>query len=226
MERALVDRIIFSSSAAVYGETRGDVPESTPKAPTSPYGETKPVGEWLLSTAAAAQKLDAISLRYFNVAGAGWPELGDKMALNLVPMVFERLDADESPRIFGDDYDTPDGTCVRDYVHVMDLAEAHVAALDALSTDAAVAGARHRVFNVGTGKGTSVREMIDVILRVSGAPQAAEVVARRPGDPARVVGVVDRISEELGWKARLSLREIVESAWSAHQQQACSSNPY
>jgi UDP-glucose 4-epimerase len=218
MERAGVDRMIFSSSAAVYGDARGDVPESAPKVPTSPYGETKLVGEWLLGTAAAAQGLDVISLRYFNVAGAGWPELGDKMALNLVPMVFERLDAHESPRIFGDDYDTPDGTCVRDYVHVMDLAEAHVAALDALSTDEALAGGRHRAFNVGTGKGTSVQEMIDVILRVSGAPQVAEVVARRTGDPARVVAVVDRIWEELGWKARLSVRDIVESAWSAHQR--------
>jgi UDP-glucose 4-epimerase len=132
LERAGVSSIIFSSSAAVYGDARGDVSESAPKEPTSPYGETKLVGEWLLSSAAAAQGLDAISLRYFNVAGAGWPELGDKMALNLVPMVFERLDAQESPRIFGDDYNTPDGTCVRDYVHVMDLAEAHVAALDAL----------------------------------------------------------------------------------------------
>jgi UDP-glucose 4-epimerase len=217
MERAHVDRIIFSSSAAVYGDARGDVPESAPRVPTSPYGETKLVGEWLLSTAIAAQGLDAISLRYFNVAGAGWPELGDKMALNLVPMVFERLDALESPRIFGDDYDTPDGTCVRDYVHVMDLAEAHVAALDALSTDAALAGGRHRAFNVGTGKGTSVREMIDVILRVSGAPHAAEVVARRPGDPAMVTAEVAAIADQLGWRSSRTVVDIVESAWAAHQ---------
>jgi UDP-glucose 4-epimerase len=214
-----VDRIIFSSSSAVYGDARGDVPESAPKVPTSPYGETKLAGEWLVSTAVAAQGLDAISLRYFNVAGAGWPDLGDTMALNLVPMVFERLDAHESPRIFGDDYDTPDGTCVRDYVHVMDLAEAHVAALDALTAQAGVTGGRHRVFNVGTGEGTSVREMIDVILRVSGAPHGAEVVARRPGDPAMVTAEVAAIAGQLGWRASRTVVDIVESAWAAHQQQ-------
>lgn len=218
MERAGVNRMIFSSSAAVYGDARGDVSESAPRVPTSPYGETKLVCEWLIGTAVAAQGLDAISLRYFNVAGAGWPELGDRMALNLVPMVFERLDAQESPRIFGDDYDTPDGTCVRDYVHVMDLAEAHVAALDALTTAAAAAGGRHRVFNVGTGKGTSVREMIDVILRVSGAPHVAEVVARRPGDPAVVTAEVTAIAEHLGWRSSRTVVDIVESAWAAHQQ--------
>ncbi|KGA20977.1 UDP-glucose 4-epimerase [freshwater metagenome] len=214
MERARVGRIIFSSSAAVYGDARGFVAETATKAPTSPYGETKLVGEWLIDAAARAQQLDAISLRYFNVAGAGWPELGDQMALNLVPMVFERLHAQESPRIFGDDYDTPDGTCIRDYVHVMDLAEAHIVALDALNSK----GGRHRVFNVGTGEGTSVREMIDVILRVSGAPFTAEVVARRPGDPAQVTADVALIAQQLGWQSSRNIVDIVESAWAAHQR--------
>ncbi len=214
MERARVGRIIFSSSAAVYGDARGLVAETATKAPTSPYGETKLVGEWLIDAAARAQQLDAISLRYFNVAGAGWPELGDQMALNLVPMVFERLHAQESPRIFGDDYDTPDGTCIRDYVHVMDLAEAHIVALDALNSK----GGRHRVFNVGTGEGTSVREMIDVILRVSGAPFTAEVVARRPGDPAQVTADVALIAQQLGWQSSRNIVDIVESAWAAHQR--------
>ena len=214
MERARVGRIIFSSSAAVYGDARGLVAETATKAPTSPYGETKLVGEWLIDAAARAQQLDAISLRYFNVAGAGWPELRDQMALNLVPMVFERLHAQESPRIFGDDYDTPDGTCIRDYVHVMDLAEAHIVALDALNSK----GGRHRVFNVGTGEGTSVREMIDVILRVSGAPFTAEVVARRPGDPAKVTADVALIAQQLGWQSSRNIVDIVESAWAAHQR--------
>ena len=218
MERAGVEHIIFSSSAAVYGDARGTVMESAPKVPTSPYGESKLIGEWLLNTAVAAQGLDAISLRYFNVAGAGWPELGDKMALNLVPMVFARLDVNESPRIFGDDYDTPDGTCIRDYVHVMDLAEAHIAALDALTSEAAETGGRHRVFNVGTGEGTSVREMVDVILRVTGAPQEAEVVARRPGDPATVSADVTSIADQLGWRSSRTVLDIVESAWAAHQK--------
>ncbi len=212
MEAAGVSKFIFSSSAAVYGNASGGVTEASPTLPTSPYGETKLTGERLLNDAVAAHSLDAISLRYFNVAGAGAPDLGDAMALNLVPMVFERLDRNESPRIFGDDYDTPDGTCVRDYVHVTDLAEAHIAALDALE----VGASRHRVYNVGTGIGTSVREMVDVILEVSGAPQRAEVVDRRPGDPAKVVGVVDRIAQELGWRSRLGVRDIVESAWAAH----------
>lgn len=212
MDQASVRKIIFSSSAAVYGEANGLVAEDAMTVPTSPYGETKLVGEWLLKAAVNPQGLDAISLRYFNVAGAGWPELGDKMALNLVPMVFERLDVNESPRIFGDDYDTPDGTCVRDYVHVLDLADAHIVALDALQADQR----RHRVFNVGTGTGTSVREMVDVILDVSGSNLEADVVERRPGDPARVIGIVDRIANELGWTSRRTVRDIVESAWAAH----------
>jgi len=212
MEAAGVSKFIFSSSSSVYGYASGGVTEASPTLPASPYGETKLMGEWLLSDVVAAGSLDAISLRYFNVAGAGSADLGDEMGLNLVPMVLERLDRNESPRIFGDDYDTPDGTCVRDYVHVTDLAEAHIAALDALDSGAS----RHRVYNVGTGIGTSVREMVDVILEVSGAPQQAEVVGRRPGDPARVVGVVDRIAEELGWRSRLGVRDIVESSRAAH----------
>jgi UDP-glucose 4-epimerase len=213
MEAAGVSKFIFSSSASVYGDASGGVTEAAPTLPTSPYGETKLMGEWLLNDVVAARSLDAISLRYFNVAGAGSPDLGDAMALNLVPMVLERLDQNESPRIFGDDYDTPDGTCVRDYVHVTDLAEAHIAALDALDSGAS----RHRIYNVGTGIGTSVREMVDVILEVSGAPQQAEVLERRPGDPAKVVGVVDRIAQELGWRSRLSVRDIVESSWAARR---------
>jgi UDP-glucose 4-epimerase len=212
MEAAGVSKFIFSSSSSVYGDASGGVTEASPTLPASPYGETKLMGECLLSDVVAAGTLDAISLRYFNVAGAGSADLGDEKAVNLVPMVFGRLDLNESPRIFGDDYNTPDGTCVRDYVHVTDLAEAHIAAVDALDSGAS----RHRIYNVGTGIGTSVREMVDIILEVTGATQQADVVARRPGDPARVVGVVDRIAEELGWRSRLGVRDIVESSWAAH----------
>lgn len=212
MEKQGVSKLIFSSSAAVYGDAQGAVDELAPTVPTSPYGQTKLVGEWLVDDVARSQAIDAISLRYFNVAGAGWPDLGDVMALNLVPMVFERLDANESPRIFGDDYPTTDGTCVRDYVHVLDLAEAHIAALDALESGVA----RHRVYNVGTGVGTSVREMVDLIVDVSGTSRRPEVVARRPGDPASVTGSVDKIATELHWRSRLNTRDIVESAWAAH----------
>jgi UDP-glucose 4-epimerase len=212
MKAAGVRRLVFSSSAAVYGATDGlaQVDESSPTVPVSPYGETKLVGEWLVASAVRANGLSAASLRYFNVAGAGWPQLGDSAVLNLVPMVFERLDAGESPVIFGDDYDTPDGTCVRDYVHVLDLAEAHLATLDALT------GPGHRILNVGTGTGSSVRQVIDAILAISGASATPAIAARMPGDPATVVASVERIRAQIGWTARLGLEDIVSSAWQAH----------
>jgi UDP-glucose 4-epimerase len=213
MEEAAVHRLVFSSSAAVYGMADGLVGEDAPARPINPYGETKLAGEWLVAAATRSFPLEATSLRYFNVAGAGWPELGDRAALNLVPMVFERLDDFESPLIFGDDYDTPDGTCVRDFVHVLDLAEAHLTALDTSSVE----GSAHSVFNVGGGRGSSVREVIEQILAISGAKQAPQVVARRPGDAASVVARADLIRQELGWTATRSLSDIVESAWIAHE---------
>lgn len=213
-EAAGVERVVFSSSAAVYGASHGSaLDEDSPTVPINPYGATKHIGEQLLADTAATNRIRATSLRYFNVAGAGWPELGDTAVLNLVPMVFERLDAGASPMIFGDDYPTPDGTCIRDYVHVLDLAHAHLAALDDLATGLA----RHDVFNVGTGQGSSVREMIDTILEVSGADVAPVVLPRRAGDPAEVVADAGRITDRLGWRAKHGLREIVESAWASHQ---------
>lgn len=213
MEQVGVARLVFSSSAAVYAPTHGAVTEDHPVGPENPYGDTKLVGERMLSASAAAFGLTAASLRYFNVAGAGAPELGDTAALNLVPMVFERLDAGESPRVFGDDYETPDGTCVRDFVHVLDVAEAHLATLDAI--DSLKPG--HHIFNIGTGVGVSVREMVDMILRVSGSKSHALVEPRRPGDAASVVASVQRIRELVGWQSRLGLADIVESAWASHE---------
>ena len=140
--------------------------------------------------------------------------MGDSAVLNLVPMVFERLDAGAGPIIFGADYDTPDGTCVRDYVHVLDLAEAHLAVLDSLTEPG------HRILNVGTGTGSSVRQVIDAILAVSGATLTPTVTARRPGDPASVVASVEAIRAEIGWTARLGLADIVSSAWEAPQAAA------
>jgi UDP-glucose 4-epimerase len=215
-----VSRLVFSSSAAVYGKASssgesgvggGRLDEESPTHPISPYGETKLVGEWLVSSAARADGLSAASLRYFNVAGAGWPELGDTAVLNLVPMVFQQLERRRAPVIFGDDYDTPDGTCIRDYVHVLDVAEAHLATLDRLGAPG------HRVYNLGTGVGSSVREVIDEILRISHRDLQPRVAARRSGDAARVVASVDRIYAEVGWQARLGMEEIVTSAWEAHQ---------
>ncbi|MBN0046293.1 UDP-glucose 4-epimerase GalE [Streptomyces actuosus] len=207
-----VDRLVFSSSAAVYGMPDVDlVTEETPCAPMSPYGETKLVGEWLINAAARAGGLRAASLRYFNVAGAAGPELADTGVFNLVPMVFERLEAGEAPRIFGDDYSTPDGTCVRDYIHVQDIASAHLAA--ALRLADAEPGIA-LTLNVGRGEGSSVREMVDHILKATGRTDVAPVVTgRRPGDPARVVASADRIHRELGWSARHGLDDMIDSAW-------------
>jgi UDP-glucose 4-epimerase len=207
-----VGRIVFSSSAAVYGMPDVDlVTEDTPCVPMSPYGETKLIGEWLIHAAARAHGIRAVSLRYFNVAGAAAPELSDSGVFNLIPMVFERLEAGEAPRIFGADYATPDGTCVRDYIHVQDIASAHQAA--AVRLREAPEGTS-LVLNIGRGEGSSVREMVDRILKVTGNEhQAPEVTDRRPGDPARVVAAADRIQAELGWTARLGLDDMIESAW-------------
>jgi UDP-glucose 4-epimerase len=213
MELAEVTTLVFSSSAAVYGETTGSaIPETAPAVPVNPYGESKLVGERLIGDAVRAGALRAVSLRYFNVAGAGEPDLGDTAVLNLVPMVFERLDRGESPLIFGDDYPTPDGTCVRDFVHVSDLADAHLVALDALSD-----GPRgHRVFNVGTGRGTSVREMVEAITRTAGFDLIPDVRPRRPGDAPIVVADPAALTAALGWRATRGVAEMVESAWTAH----------
>ncbi|OII63545.1 MULTISPECIES: UDP-glucose 4-epimerase GalE [unclassified Streptomyces] len=206
-----VTRFLFSSSAAVYGMPDVDlVTEKTPCSPINPYGETKLAGEWMTTAVGRTHGVATASLRYFNVAGAASPELADDGVFNLVPMVFERLTAGEAPRVFGDDYPTPDGTCVRDYVHVEDIASAHVAAARRLADDPAAS----LVLNIGRGEGVSVTEMVDLIKDVTGHTDVTpEVTGRRPGDPARVVASADLIREELGWTARHGVREMVESAW-------------
>jgi UDP-glucose 4-epimerase len=216
VERANVQRFVFSSSAAVYGNSDGaSIDESTVPGPVNPYGQTKLVGEWMLQAASVTHQLRAASLRYFNVAGAGWPELADTAVLNLVPMVFERLRAGQPPIIFGNDYATADGTCVRDYVHVLDLAEAHLATLDFLATGEP----RHEVLNVGTGSGSSVLQMVNEIIRVSEVDLKPEFRPRRSGDPAAVVADVGHIWRTLGWKSKLGLPEIVASAWEGTSSQ-------
>ncbi|GAB3181977.1 UDP-glucose 4-epimerase GalE [Streptomyces incanus] len=208
---------VFSSSAAVYGtpSTGAElVTEDTPCLPMSPYGETKLAGEWLVRATGRAAGLSTASLRYFNVAGAARPELADTGVYNLVPMVFEKLTANEPPRVFGDDYPTPDGTCVRDYIHVVDLAEAHVAAARALR---ATPG-RDLTLNIGRGEGVSVRGMIDRINALTGHDLAPTVAPRRPGDPANVVASADRAATELGWKARHGVDAMITSAWAGWQR--------
>jgi UDP-glucose 4-epimerase len=201
----------------VYGEVDGDVlAESLPLGPVSPYARTKRAGEEILDDAAAAGTITPISLRYFNAAGAGSDLLGDTFVQNLIPMVFERLDAGSRPRIFGDDYPTDDGTCVRDYVHVVDLARAHLLAVDHLRLvdEAGIVGTP-RAINVGTGRGSSVKEVLDEVRAVTGDETAPVVVDRRPGDPARSVADVTLARNVLGFTAELGLHEMVESAWRA-----------
>ncbi|MFD3942397.1 UDP-glucose 4-epimerase GalE [Streptomyces sp. NPDC058579] len=209
-----VRNFLFSSSAAVYGMPDVDlVTEETPCLPLSPYGETKLAGEWIVRAAGKAHGISTACLRYFNVAGAATPELADTGVFNLVPMVFERLDAGEAPRIFGDDYATPDGTCVRDYIHVEDLADAHLVAARKLAEWAAAGEPRDLTVNIGRGEGVSVTEMIDLINEITGHSVAPVVTPRRAGDPARVVASADRIAGELGWKARHDVRDMIDSAW-------------
>ncbi len=208
-----VDSFVFSSSAATYGMPDVDlVTEDTHGLPMSPYGETKVIGEWMSRAVAEAAKMRVVSLRYFNVAGAAARDLGDPAALNLIPLVLQALTAGEPPKIFGDDYPTPDGTCIRDYVHVADVADAHVAALKHLSDGGGTA-----TYNIGRGSGSSVREVVDLVTAVTGIDIPPVVVPRRPGDPARIVASVDRIRDELGWTAKFDLGQIVESAWDAWQ---------
>jgi UDP-glucose 4-epimerase len=208
-----VRAFLFSSSAAVYGMPDVKlVGEDTPCAPINPYGETKLAGEWMVRAAGRAHGMATACMRYFNVAGAATPELADTGVSNLVPMVFEKLTAGTRPVIFGDDYDTTDGTCERDFIHVADIASAHLAAARALQ--ARDPGSDLTV-NIGRGAGVSVREMVELIGEVTGhGPEAAPFVAdRRTGDPARVVASADRIGRDLGWTARHDVREMVASAW-------------
>ena len=208
-----VDRVVFSSSAATYGLPDVElVDEDTPGVPLSPYGETKLIGEWVLRHCERAYGMRAMSLRYFNVAGAATPELGDTGVFNLIPMVFERLQAGQRPRVFGGDYPTPDGTCIRDYVHVADIADAHLVAARALED-----GAPGATYNIGRGEGSSVLDVLRVVGEVTGLDTTPEIVDRRPGDPARVVASVERIRKGLGFTASHDLRSMVESAWAGWQ---------
>jgi UDP-glucose 4-epimerase len=216
-----VAQFVFSSSAAVYGSPDVDlVDERTPCLPVNPYGRTKLIGEQMLADVAPATGLRYAALRYFNVAGAADPALADRGVANLVPLVFRELSRQRPPQLFGDDYDTPDGTCVRDFVHVADVASAHVAAAAALTEGRT----RALTANIGRGDGVSVREMVETIRRVTGTadqPWSEPVVAsRRAGDPARVVASAELIRRELGWTAAHGIEEMVASAWAGWQAQA------
>ncbi|WP_299534611.1 UDP-glucose 4-epimerase GalE [uncultured Streptomyces sp.] len=206
-----VRSFLFSSSAAVYGVPDVEIiTEDTPCLPISPYGETKLAGEWLVRAAGRAHGLSTACLRYFNVAGAASPALSDTGVSNVVPMFFDRITRGEAPLVFGDDYPTPDGTCVRDYIHVADLADAHLAVARALGGRR---DAHDLTVNIGRGEGVSVRELAELVGEVTGSGAAPVVAPRRPGDAPAAVAAAGRITGELGWRASRGMREMVESAW-------------
>jgi len=206
-----VRRMVLSSSAAVYGrpdDTR--VTEETPAVPINPYGETKLMCEWMLRSAGAAHGISWIALRYFNVVGSTDPLCAETGGNNLLPRVFQRLTTGRPALVTGRDFPTRDGTGVRDYVHVVDVADAHVAAIERLAAEPCA-----DVYNVGTGRGYSVLEVLDAVRHVTGMPVDVEVAPARPGDPAEVVAEVDKIGRDLSWKARSNLLDMVRSAWQA-----------
>jgi UDP-glucose 4-epimerase len=209
-----VRTIVFSSTAAVYGEPeRIPITETDPTRPTNPYGATKLAVDTTLTEFARLYGFGAISLRYFNVAGAHRSQDGvwfgerHNPETHLIPNVLASVVAGRRVQVFGDDYPTPDGTCIRDYIHVTDLGDAHLRAL------AACRPGQHRVYNVGDGTGYSVRQVIDTCAEATGTEIGVDVIARRAGDPAVLVASAERIQTELGWRAERDLRAMAADAW-------------
>lgn len=214
MARAHLKRLVFSSSAAVYGNPQATpIPEDAPFAPVSPYGESKAIVERILGELDRYRGLRSVSLRYFNACGAE-PDvpLGEEHEpeTHLIPLLLRAVASGEPVQIFGDDYPTPDGTCIRDYIHVSDLAEAHTTALDHL-----LGGGSSDAFNAGTGKGHTVMEVLRVAEEVTGRRAPYKIAPRREGDPAELVADSRKLQRTLGWEPRRSeLRQIVQDAWS------------
>ena len=209
-----VQRIVFSSSAGVYGTPDVDlVTEQTATTPESPYGESKLIGEWLLRNVGRVSDLTHTSLRYFNVVGSGYPDIYDVSPFNLFPVVLKTLTEGGIPKVRGNDYPTPDGSCVRDYVHVQDIALAHVAAAARMENSTPI----ERVYNLGSGTGASVLEIMSAVAKVTGIAFEPEILDRRPGDPARIVAAGDLARRDLEWDTRHSLEDMVASAWTAWQ---------
>ena len=214
--RHRVDKIVFSSTASVYGEPDAvPIPETAALRPTNPYGESKLAMERMMHWVGAAHGIRSVILRYFNVAGA-WAqgEIGEdhRPESHLIPIILQ-VPLGKRPHItiFGDDYPTPDGTCIRDYLDVVELADAHMRAVDYLR-----AGGASEVCNLGNGTGFSVRQMVEAAQRVTGREIAVSMGARRPGDPARLVASAQRAKQVLGWTARADIDSIIASAWMWH----------
>jgi UDP-glucose 4-epimerase len=209
-----VKRIVFSSTAAVYAPSEKlSIAEDDLTEPLSPYGQTKLLSEKLISAVAKAENLSAISLRYFNVVGALRDEFADNSKDNLVPKVFSALKAGKNPEIYGSDYPTKDGSCIRDYIHVSDLAKAHLVALEKV-----FAANVDEVYNVGSGTGYSVTEMINQIAESIGKAITPTLSPRRPGDTAQLIASITKIERDLGWKPERSLKEMIDSAWLAESK--------
>ena len=211
-----VKQLVYSSSAAVYSPNDKEaVLEDDPTAPLSPYGASKLLAEQLISSVGSAEQISNISLRYFNVVGSNIAEFGDNSKDNLVPKVFLALKNGKRPQIYGSDYPTPDGTCIRDYIHVQDLALAHLAALKKVES-----GYISQVYNVGSGKGYSVKEMMDQISKSIGRDINPELSPARAGDSPKLIASIDKIKEQLGWSPKASLEEMIDSAWQAEVARA------
>jgi len=219
MVEAGITNFVFSSSCAVYGEPE-EIPitEAQPKNPVNPYGRTKHMVEQILDDFRDTYGLESVSLRYFNAAGADPAgELGEdhQPETHLIPLSIQTaLGQREEIQVFGDDYPTHDGTCIRDYIHIEDLAQAHMIALERL-----LDGEGGDKFNLGNGQGYSVRQVIDITRKITAKSIKVKVVDRRDGDPAVLVGSSDKAKSELGWKPRFpDLQSIVETAWNWHRQ--------
>ena len=218
MERAGVKKIVFSSTAATYGEPENDIiVESDKTNPTNPYGETKLTVEKMLKWADNAYGIKFVALRYFNAAGAHISgKIGEDHSpeTHLIPIILQTaLGQREKMFIFGDDYDTPDGTCVRDYIHVTDLADAHIKALEKLFKTN-----ESGIYNLGNGKGFSVKEVIEKAKKVTGKDFKVEIEARRNGDPSTLIASSEKAIKELGWKPKFNtLDKIIETAWNWHK---------
>lgn len=209
-----VKKIVFSSSAAVYSPNDKDAVEETDSTePLSPYGATKLLSEQLIQSVGTAEQISHISLRYFNVVGSAIPEFGDNSKDNLVPKVFLALKNGKRPEIYGTEYPTPDGTCIRDYIHVQDLAVAHVAALKKTET-----GFVSSVYNVGSGQGYSVREMMNQLSQTLGKDINPQESPARAGDSPKLIASTAKIEKELGWKPTATLKEMIDSSWLAESK--------